>query len=282
MPLLRRAAPALFATLLSAAILCAAPSARATTYSTDFTDLWFNPNESGWGVNVIQQYNTMFATMFIYGTDTAPRWFVAPDVEPAPAGSQNVFTGQLYQTTGPSFTATTFDPNAVTKTVVGTVTFTFDSTTTGTLQYVINGVPVTKRITRQTWRDNVLTGNYLGGLTATGTNCGGGVANGNILIFQTLAVQHSGGQASMNVRFVSGGGQDSQCTFSGPYTQAGKLGSITGNWSCTVAGASSNAGAFTLSSIQADTNGFTGRFHGNDQFCTYDGQFGGVRDVPTP
>ncbi|HET9470218.1 MAG TPA: hypothetical protein VFO24_03875, partial [Usitatibacter sp.] len=125
MPLLPRAATALFATLAAAAILCAAPPAHATTYSTDFTDLWFNPNESGWGVNVIQQYNTLFATMFIYGTDTAPRWFVAPDVEPSPAGSQNVFTGQLYQTTGPSFTATSFDPNAVTKTVVGTVTFTF-------------------------------------------------------------------------------------------------------------------------------------------------------------
>lgn len=282
MPLLRRAATALFATLAAAAILCVAPPARATTYSTDFTDLWFNPSESGWGVNVIQQYNTMFVTLFVYGTDTAPRWFVAPDVEPSPAGSQNVFSGQLFQTTGPSFTATSFDTNAVTKTVVGTITFTFDSTTTGTLQYTVNGVPVTKRISRQTWRENVLAGNYLGGLTATGTNCGGGVANGNILIFQTLAVQHAGGQATMNVSFVNGQGQDSRCTFSGPYTQAGKLGSITGNWSCTVAGAASNAGAFTLSSIQANTTGFSGKFHGNDQFCTYDGQFGGVRDVPTP
>jgi hypothetical protein len=171
MPFLRRAATALFATLAAAAIFCVAPPARATTYSTDFTDLWFNANESGWGVNVIQQFNTMFVTMFIYGTDTAPRWFVAPDVEPSPAGSQNVFTGQLFQTTGPSFTATSFDTNAVTKTVVGTVTFTFDSATTGTLQYVINGVAVTKRITRQTWRDNVLAGNYLGGLTAIASNC---------------------------------------------------------------------------------------------------------------
>jgi hypothetical protein len=270
------------ALLAALAVLCVALPARATTYSTDFTDLWYNApaeSESGWGVNVIQQYDTMFATLFVYGTDTAPRWFVAPAIQPSPAGSQNVFTGQLFQTTGPSFTATTFDPNAVTKTVVGTITFTFDTATTGTLQYVVNGVAVTKRIVRQTWRNNVLTGTYIGGLTATSTNCSG-VPNGAVLIFNALTVQHSGGQASMKVDFVNGTGQTSQCIFSGPYTQAGKLGSITGPWNCTVGGAASNAGNFTLSSLEANTNGFTGKFHGTDQFCTYDGQFGGVRDVP--
>lgn len=278
MPFLRRAATALLSTLAALAVLCVALPARATTYSTDFTDLWFNENESGWGVNVIQQYNTMFATLFVYGPDTAPRWFVAPDIEPSPAGSQNVFTGQLFQTTGPSFTATTFDPNSVTKLFVGTITFTFDSTTSGTLQYVVNGAPVTKRITRQTWRNNVLTGNYLGGLTANGTNCTG-VANGPILIFQTLTVQHSGAQVSMKVDFNASSGP-ATCTFSGPYLQAGKLGSITGTWSCSVGGSATNAGSFTLGSIEANTNGLTGKFHGTDQFCTYDGQFGGVRDIP--
>jgi hypothetical protein len=257
--------------------------ARATTYSTDFTDLWFNPSESGWGVNVIQQSNTMFATLFVYGANNAAQWFVAPDIEPSPAGSQTVFTGQLFLTTGPFFGATTFDPNSVGKLVVGTITFTFDSATTGTLTYTVNGAPVTKRIQRQTWRNNVITGNYLGGLTATGTNCHGTsngqpVTDGPILIFQTLVVTQPSGSASLDVKFNAfPSGQAAECTFTGPYTQSGKLGSITGTWSCTVTG---NAGAFTLSSIEANTNGFTGKFHGTDQFCTYDGQFGGVRDVP--
>ena len=39
--------------------------AQATTYSTDYTDLWYNPNESGWGLNLIQQYQTMFGTLFV-------------------------------------------------------------------------------------------------------------------------------------------------------------------------------------------------------------------------
>jgi len=250
--------------------------ARATTYSTDFTDLWFNPAESGWGVNVIQQYNTIFATLFVYGANNAAQWFVAPDVEPSPAGSQTVFTGQLFLTNGPFFGATAFDPNSVGKLVVGNITFTFDSATTGTLTYTVNGAPVTKRIQRQTWRNNVITGNYLGGLTAIGSNCSQ-VANGPVLIFQTLTVTQSGANNSLNVHFNAvPSGQPADCTFTGPYTQAGKLGSITGNWSCTLG----NTGTFTLSSIQADTNGFTGKFTGHDQFCTYDGQFGGVRDVP--
>jgi len=272
MQLLRRFAIAFLA------LAAFALPARATTYSTDFTDLWFNPAESGWGVNVIQQYNTMFATLFVYGANNAAQWFVAPDVEPSPAGSQTAFTGQLFLTTGPFFGATAFDPNGVGKLVVGTITFTFDSATTGTLTYTVNGATVTKHIQRQTWRNNVLTGNYLGGLTATGSNCTGGVANGNVLIFQTLTVALTGANTSLDVKFNAfPSGQAAECTFTGPYTQSGKLGSITGTWNCTVTG---NTGSFTLSSIEANTNGFTGKFHGTDQFCTYDGQFGGVRDVP--
>lgn len=269
-----RAAAALFVTLA-----CALP-ASATTYSTDFTDLWFNPAESGWGVNVIQQGQTMFVTLFVYGVGNVPQWFVASQVEPAPAGSTTQFTGQLFQTSGPYFGATSFDPTAVKSNAVGTITFTFNSATTGTLSYTVNGQAVNKTITRQTWRNDNLSGNYLGGLTATGSSCSG-VPNGPILIFQTLNVQHlSNNQVTMNVLFTSNQGQSSQCTFQGGYTQFGRTGSIAGSWACTVNGQSSNAGNFTLSSIDTSTSGFMGHFTGRDQFCSYDGQFGGVRDVP--
>ena len=56
--------------------------ALATPDSIDYTDLWFVPAESGWGVNVIQQGNTLFATLFVYGSDQSPRWFVASDLKP--------------------------------------------------------------------------------------------------------------------------------------------------------------------------------------------------------
>ena len=40
-----------------------------TTRAADYTDLWWIPAESGWGVKVVQTDNFMFLTFFIYGED---------------------------------------------------------------------------------------------------------------------------------------------------------------------------------------------------------------------
>ncbi len=253
--------------------------ASATTYSVDYTDLWYNPAESGWGVNLIQQGQTIFATLFVYGADNTPRWYVASDLEPATTGSQDTFTGTLYQTNGPYFAAASFNPSSVTNAPVGTMTFTFTGVATGTLQYAVNGANVIKSIQRQTWRTDSLAGNYLGGLTAIGSNCGSGVANGAVLAFNELTAQQSGSQVTFKVVFTASNGQASQCTFTGTYAQQGRLGDVTGNWGCSVGGASTNQGTFTISALQNATTGFSGKFTGTDQFCTYNGQFGGVRDV---
>jgi len=58
---------------MAAALLCLAPIARAT----DFTDIWFVPSESGWGVNIVQSDAFMFLTFFIYGSDKKPTWYTA-------------------------------------------------------------------------------------------------------------------------------------------------------------------------------------------------------------
>jgi hypothetical protein len=266
------------AALLLAA--CAVPAA-ASTYSADYTDLWYNPNESGWGLNLIQQSQSIFASLFVYGTDTSPRWFTASDLEPSPAGSTTRFSGTLYLSTGPYFGATGFDPGTVTRTAVGTMTINFDTPTTATLQYTVNGAPVTKTMVRYAFRNENLSGNYLGGLTAMGASCTQANFAGPILIFRNFSVLQSGAQVAMNVGFTSNQGQESECAFSGTYTQAGRQGTVQGSWSCNINGQAANAGSFTLSAIDATVNGFNGKFHGNDQFCTYDGQFGGVRDVAT-
>jgi hypothetical protein len=276
-------------TLLAAAVL----PAQATTYSTDHTDLWFNPSESGWGLNLIQQNQTMFGTLFVYDTTTAPHWYVASDLEPGTSGSQTSWQGTLFSTTGPFFGATSFNPSSVISTVVGTMTINFTSDTTATLIYTINGAVVSKNIQRQTFRGNVLTGNYIGGLTALSTNCHGtfdgtAVTNGAVLIFDLLTVTHTNpqstpSQVSMRVDFQPDANSNTQssCTLAGAYVQSGKVGAIaSGSWNCTVKGQSANVGTFTMTQIMANTNGFNAKFHGTDQFCTYDGQFGGVLDVP--
>jgi len=266
-----------FAAALLAAAAFALP-ARATTYSTDYTDLWYNPNESGWGLNLIQQGQTMFGTLFVYGVGNVPQWFVASDIEPV-GTSTTQFTGQLYQTSGPYFGAGSFDQAAVQHVTVGTITLTFTDINTATLVYTVNGQQVTKTVTRQTWRNDNLSGNYGGGLLGTGSNCGNGVSNGAVSIFGNLAVQHpSNNQISMTVQFQANAGA-SQCTFAGTYTQHGRTGSIAGNFNCTVPNQQGNTGTFTISSIDSSPDGFMGHFNGRDQFCTYDGPFGGVRDL---
>ena len=62
--------------LLALGIAFAMP-ARATTYSIDFSDIWWNAAESGWGINVIQRSDIIFATLFVYGPDNTARWYSA-------------------------------------------------------------------------------------------------------------------------------------------------------------------------------------------------------------
>ena len=40
--------------------------------AADYTDIWYLPAESGWGVNMVQSDNFIFATFFIYGPGTPP------------------------------------------------------------------------------------------------------------------------------------------------------------------------------------------------------------------
>jgi hypothetical protein len=267
--LLRRCAAGLLAALGFAL------PASATTYSTDFTDLWYNPAESGWGVNLIQQSDTIFATLFVYGQDGSAHWFVASALK---GSGGTFFSGTLFETTGPAFSVF-FNPAAVNTTPVGNMTLSFNSVSTGTLSYTVNGIPVSKQIQRQTWTGENLSGNYLGGLTANGSSCGNGATNGPVLIFDTLTVTHTGGQVTARVNFFNSSGTASVCTFSGAYGQTGRLGNVTGSFSCTFGTTPGNQGTFTISQIDAGVNGFNGNFQGSDQFCNYNGFFGGVRDV---
>lgn len=85
--------------LLLATACILAPAALAKT--TDYSDLWWISTESGWGIQLVQQNNTIFATMFVYGPDGQPAWYSATLFY----RGTNTFTwsGTLYKTTGPWF-----------------------------------------------------------------------------------------------------------------------------------------------------------------------------------
>jgi hypothetical protein len=249
--------------------------AHATTYSTDYTDLWYNSpaeSEAGWGVNIIQQNNILFITMFVYGADGTPRWFVGSNIT---GTSQTTFTGPIYSTTGTHF-GSPWTPSLFTFRQVGTIAFTFNADNTAAMSYNVDSVVVTKNIVRQTWANNVLTGNYIGGASAFGAQCGG---SGGIRINGFLTVTHQNPTVSMFVDFTTATGQTARCTYNGNYSQSGHLGTVAGNFACVIGGSNANVGNFVITEINASRNGFDGRFAATDQFCSYAGYFGGIKDA---
>jgi hypothetical protein len=140
------------------AITASAGGYPATASINDVTDLWFDPDESGWGVNLIQQGNIAFATFFVYDLSGKAHWFVASNLTAAPATGKApvVFAGPLFETTGPVFSAPVFNPANVNVREVGRATFEFTPPNAGRLTYSVDGVTVNKQVERQTWASNDL------------------------------------------------------------------------------------------------------------------------------
>jgi hypothetical protein len=255
---------------------------RAGSLTVDFSDLWWNSpdeSESGWGVNIVQQVDTLFLTFFIYGTDNAARWVVAPAMGPtATQPSDGVrFEGDMYQTKGPWFGGT-FNPAAVTREKVGTATITFDSASTATLSYSVSGTSVVKRIKRQTYKVNSVAGSYGGGMLVTASQCATASDNGPVNFWGALTVTQTTAQVSFKVDFYTGSGLPALCVFTGNYAQEGRLASVSGGkFTCTVNGTNYNAGTFAMTNLDGQMNGVHANFTGKDQYCTYSGRAGGTR-----
>jgi hypothetical protein len=118
------------------------------TLAYNYQDLWWAApagSESGWGVNLTHQGDTIFATWFTYDLDGTPLWLSVT----APKTAAGTYGGTLYRTTGPAFNAVPFKPANIVATAVGSATFTFTDGNTGTFNYTVNGVTQTKAITRQ-------------------------------------------------------------------------------------------------------------------------------------
>ncbi len=246
--------------------------ASATSTGIDYTDIWWNPNESGWGINLMEQGTTIFATMFVYDASGHPTWYTGQMT----SGGTTSFTGPVYATTGPYWGANGFDPNAVGHTQVGTMTVNFSNGYTGALSYTINGVIVNKNIVRQSFANNNMAGTYMGGLAASGTNCNSGITNGPIFMNGSITVTQNGQNLSMATSFFNNGtGTQIVCTFTGVLQAQGSLGQVAGGaWSCNGA---NNTGSFNLDNTTMTQNGFSGIFSGKDQYCTYNGWFGGIK-----
>ena len=113
------------------------------TAATNYQDLWWNPAESGWGINFTHQGTTIFATLFTYASANRGMWLVAT----MSRQSDGSFSGDLLRTTGPSFDTVPW--TSITFATAGTMRVAFSDGAMGTLTYSVDGTSVTKAIQRQ-------------------------------------------------------------------------------------------------------------------------------------
>ena len=113
---------------------------------TDYSDLYYNPSESGWGLN-IQQHpsDKIFATWFVYGLDNKPTWYVLPDGQ---WSSDHEYSGTLYRTVG-SYYADPWNPNAKFVIPVGSMKLTFTKYNAVLINYTIDNTSGVKAAVRQ-------------------------------------------------------------------------------------------------------------------------------------
>lgn len=122
--------------LLALALPASAQSVPAANYS----DMWWNPSESGWGVSIAQHANThqVFAVWYTYDPREPassgrfkPLWLVMPG---GTWTSPTRLTGSVYVTNGVPFSQS---GSKTTSNAVGTFTFDFSTSSSGTFTYSV-------------------------------------------------------------------------------------------------------------------------------------------------
>lgn len=250
---------------IAAACALAVSPARATSTAHDVSDLWWNAAESGWGIQFVQQHETVFATMYVYRPDKSPDFYVAVLAPSGPAA----WSGSVYRTSG-SWFGGAFNPAETTETVVGSMTLTLKSFYNAELAYTIDGAPVTKTVTRMSFANDHVGGNYFGAATATVVS-GTCVSAGPVPV--TVQFTHAGGEAFT----ASVATPASTCTLAGSYSQRGRYGDAFGTYTCT--NGETGTGAFTSIVAGPATIMFHYRLDGTGPgyACVYEGDFGGTR-----
>ena len=236
--------------------------------TTDQSDLWYIPAESGWGMQLVQRGSVIFATLFVYDPSGKPTWYVSTMDNTA----NLTWTGVLYATNGTYF-GVPWNPALFTGTPVGTMTWEAQSVANGTLTYVIAGTTVVKNVTRETLVPVDYSGHYAGGLHDIVTGCPNAAANGTFDLGGVFDITENG----TAIKMQNVGANGVTCAYAGTLTQAGQMGAVPGGeFICT----DGSSGAISFDEMQVNRSGISGTFtatYGIPAGCQSSGWFGGFR-----
>jgi hypothetical protein len=259
--------------VLAVLLLCATMSAGALEY----TDVYFDVAEPGWGAFLVQSDTTQFLAFFIYGSDGKPTWYTAQLMDD---GTGN-YTGTLYAITGTYFAnpwaGYTINP-------AGTAAFTPSDIYHATLTYTVTGLAtVTKAIQRQTLSPYQMAGNYSGSMAGSISACTN-PGNDDPMFrgrYNLTVTQVGDTLATLTFTFVDTGHNGIVCTGSGPLTHLGRIYQMAGALACTGPGQDGVPRPATIDSLHPTGQGIEGKitspnFGGG---CTGSLHFAAVKNV---
>ena len=113
--------------------------------TANYQDLWWNAEESGWGINLSHQGDLLFATWFTYGAGGRAQWLFGSEVRRQPTGE---FRGRLYRSTGTPLPFVAGAQASTGYSDVGEITLAFSDGEHGRMDYSVDGIPQSKAITR--------------------------------------------------------------------------------------------------------------------------------------
>ncbi|MCB1553160.1 MAG: hypothetical protein KDJ14_05080 [Xanthomonadales bacterium] len=127
-------------------IVCTASASSSRVAASNYTDLWYDPATSGWGLNVLHTDDTLLVlTWYTYDTDNEPVFYTAVTSK----GEDGAFTGSLYrERSGVPYTAIMGAPASNGSDIVGSVRVVFSNGENAQFSYTVNGVTQVKPITR--------------------------------------------------------------------------------------------------------------------------------------
>jgi len=263
--------------LMSAALF----SLAATTASAaDYSDVYYDPAESGWGMFVVQSDTFQFVALFVYGQDKKPTWYVAQLTE-QPGGS---YSGMLFATTGTYF-GMPWNPADLTGPAVGTASFQPTDPYHATVTYSLTGGPtVTKTVQRQTLTPHLIAGNYSGSMAGSISACPNPADNvpsyrSRYDLDVTLGANAA---ATLFFDFLDAPGlNDIVCTLTGSLTHFGRLYQFNGASICRPSTVNiTTSFPAVVNSLHPTTQGIEGHWTGGlTGGCTVSLHFSAVRNV---
>lgn len=131
---------------LSTDTLTCAPTTASRASATNYTDLWWNPAQQGWGLNIVHQGEVIFFGWYTYGPDQRPMWVTGTGQRQANGSYSGDLNRPLSGTPLSQINGSPATSFPVPK--VGTFSLSFSNGENASFNWTLDGVTQTRALTR--------------------------------------------------------------------------------------------------------------------------------------